>query len=168
MVFAPSSLILTNYFLPVNRALGYTEFSAHMNIALVIAGFLSAIAAILHIGCILFGAPWYRFFGAGEQMAVLAEQGSIQPTIITSGIVLVLSVWSLYAFSAAGIIFRLPFIRLVLILITLVYLARGIAGFFLISSPMGRSPDFWFWSSVICLSFGVIHLVGLKQQWSNI
>ena len=139
-----------------------------MNVSLIIAGTLSAIVAILHLGCIYFGAPWYRFFGAGEQMAVLAERGSIQPTLITSVIVLILSIWSLYAFSAAGIIFRLPFIRLALILITLIYLVRGIAGFFFISSPMGRSPEFWVWSSVICLSFGIVHLVGLKQQWASL
>ncbi|SIT03395.1 hypothetical protein [Neptunomonas antarctica] len=139
-----------------------------MNVFLIIAGTLSAIVAILHLGCIYFGAPWYRFFGAGEQMAVLAERGSIQPTLITSAIVLILSIWSLYAFSAAGIIFRLPFMRLALILITLIYLVRGIAGFFFISSPMGRSPEFWVWSSVICLSFGIVHLVGLKQQWASL
>ncbi|ASP49772.1 hypothetical protein [Cognaticolwellia beringensis] len=139
-----------------------------MNIFLIIAGTLSAIVAILHLGCIYYGAPWYRFFGAGEQMAVLADRGSIQPTLITSAIVVILSIWSLYAFSAAGIIYRLPFIRLALILITLIYLVRGIAGFFFISSPMGRSPEFWVWSSVICLSFGIVHLVGLKQQWATL
>jgi hypothetical protein len=139
-----------------------------MNILLIIAGSLSASVAVLHIGCIYFGAPWYRFFGAGEQMAVLAEQGSIQPTIITTGIVLVLSIWSLYAFSAAGVIFRLPLIRLALILITLIYLVRGIAGFFFVSSPMGRSPEFWLWSSLICLCFGIIHLIGLKQEWGEL
>ena len=139
-----------------------------MNFFLIIAGTLSAIVAILHLGCIYFGAPWYRFFGAGEQMAVLAERGSIQPTLITSAIVLVLSIWSLYAFSAAGVIFHLPFIRLALILITLIYLARGIVGFFFIKSPMGRSPEFWVWSSVICLSFGIVHLIGLQQQWSSL
>lgn len=139
-----------------------------MNIFLIVAGSLSAAAAILHVGCIYFGAPWYRFFGAGEQMAVLAEKGSIQPTLITSGIVIVLSVWSLYAFSAAGIIFRLPLMRLALILITFIYVARGIIGFFLINSPMGRSPEFWIWSSVICLSCGIVHFVGLKQQWASL
>ncbi|PKH87162.1 hypothetical protein [Colwellia sp. Bg11-28] len=136
-----------------------------MNGFLVIAGTLNAIVAIIHIGCIYFGAPWYRFFGAGEKMAVLAERGSIQPTLITSGIVLVLSLWSLYA---AGITFRLPLIRLALILITLIYFVRGIAGFFFISSPMGRSPEFWVWSSLICLGFGLIHLIGLKQQWASL
>ena len=139
-----------------------------MNVFLIFAGMLSAIVAMLHIGCIYFGAPWYRFFGAGEQMAVLAEQGSIQPTLITSGIVLVLSIWSLYAFSAAGIILRLPLVRIVLILITVIYLVRGIAGFFFVSSPLGRSPEFWLWSSSICLCFGIIHLIGLKQQWTSL
>jgi hypothetical protein len=139
-----------------------------MNVLLIIAGALSAIVAILHIGCIYFGAPWYRFFGAGEKMAVLAERGSLQPTLITSGIVLVLSIWSLYALSGAGVIFRLPFIRVILVLITLIYLIRGIAGFFLVNSPMGRSPEFWLWSSSICLGLGIIHLIGLKNEWVNL
>ena len=139
-----------------------------MNIYLLIAGSLSAVAAILHLGCIYFGASWYRFFGAGEQMALLAEQGRIEPTLITSGIAIILSIWALYAFSAAGVIFRLPLIRLVLALITFIYLTRGLVGFFLISSPMGRSPEFWLWSSVICLFFGIIHFIGLKQQWASL
>ncbi|WP_206486112.1 hypothetical protein [Thalassotalea sp. G2M2-11] len=139
-----------------------------MNIFLMAAGALSAIAALLHLGCIYFGAPWYRFFGAGEHMAQLAEQGSLQPTIVTSFIVLVLGIWSMYAFSAAGLMVKLPFMRIVLVLITIIYLARGIIGFFLINTPMGRTPEFWFWSSMICLFFGVIHLIGVKQQWANL
>jgi len=139
-----------------------------MNVFLIIAGLLSAVAALLHLACIYFGAPWYRFFGAGEQMAVLAEQGSIQPTIITSGIFLVLAVWSLYAFSAAKLIFRLPFLRVALVLITSIYLVRGIAGFFLIQSPMGRSAEFWIWSSLICLIFGIVHFLGLIKQWKSL
>ena len=139
-----------------------------MNIYLLIAGSLSAIAAFLHLACIYFGAPWYRFFGAGEQMALMAEQGSWQPTIITLVIFSVLSLWSAYAFSAAGIILRLPFIRLVLSLITLVYLVRGLAGFTLMNTPMGRSPDFWLWSSLICLTFGIVHAIGLKKRWATL
>ena len=139
-----------------------------MNIYLLIAGSLSAIAALLHLGCIYFGASWYRFFGAGEQMALMAEQGSWQPTIITLVIFSVLSLWSAYAFSAAGIILRLPFIRLVLSLIILVYLVRGLAGFTLMNTPMGRSPEFWWWSSLICLTFGIFYAIGLKKQWGKL
>jgi len=139
-----------------------------MNIFLLVGAILSAIAAILHLGCIYFGAPWYRFFGAGEQMAILAERGSIQPTLITSAIVLVLSTWSIYALSGAAIIVKLPLLKWALSAITFIYLLRGIAGFFLINNPLGRSPEFWLWSSIICLSFGIIHLIGLKQIWANI
>ncbi|PKG83521.1 hypothetical protein CXF85_10985 [Colwellia sp. 75C3] len=139
-----------------------------MNIFLIIAGGLSAVAALLHLGCIYFGASWYRFFGAGEQMALMAEQGSYQPTVITLGIFSVLAIWAAYAFSAAGLIVRLPLLRLVLSLITLVYLVRGLAGFTLMNTPMGRSPEFWLWSSIICVTFGVIHAIGLKKQWSTL
>ena len=139
-----------------------------MNIYLLIAGTLSAIAALLHLGCIYFGANWYRFFGAGEQMAIMAEQGLLYPTIVTLVIFSVLSLWSAYAFSAAGLIMRLPFIRLALSLITLVYLIRGLVGFTLLNNPMGRSPEFWLWSSLICLSFGIVHAIGLKKQWATL
>lgn len=146
----------------------FTRDFKSMNIFLIIAGVLSGIVAILHLGCIYFGAPWYRFFGAGEQMALLSEQGSIKPTLTTSGITLVLSMWSMYAFSAAGIIFKLPLTRLALILITFIYIARGIVGFLFVKSPQGRTPEFWIWSSIICLSLGVVHLIGLKQQWASL
>ncbi|KGJ89181.1 hypothetical protein [Colwellia psychrerythraea] len=134
-----------------------------MNVYLLIAGSLTAIAALLHLACIYFGAPWYRFFGAGEQMALMAEQGYFYPTLVTLAIFLILSLWSAYAFSAAGLIIRLPFLRLVMSLITLIYLTRGVAGFTLIDNPMGRTPEFWLWSSGICLTIGIFHAVGLQQ-----
>ncbi|GHE87284.1 hypothetical protein [Thalassotalea profundi] len=136
-----------------------------MNIFLISAGALSAIAAILHLACIYFGASWYRFLGAGEQMAQLAEQGSTKPAMITAGIFCVLSLWSLYAFSAAGIIVRLPFIKVVLLIITAIYLIRGVAGLFLMANPLGRTPEFWLWSSIICLVIGIVHLIGILQHW---
>jgi hypothetical protein len=101
-------------------------------------------------------------------MVSLAEKGSIQLTLITSGLVFVLFFWSLYAFSGAGVILRLPLMRLALVLITLLYVVRGIGGFFLVNSPLGRSPEFWIWSSLICLFFGIIHLIGLIQQWESL
>ena len=36
-----------------------------MNVFLIAAGTLSAIAAILHLGCIYFGASWYRLRANG-------------------------------------------------------------------------------------------------------
>ncbi len=135
---------------------------------LITAAILTFIAALLHLGCIYFGASWYRFFGAGEQMALLAEQGSWQPTLITLFITLVLTLWAAYALSAAGVIARLPLIKTALVIITSIYLFRGIAGFFLITNPMGRSAEFWLWSSIICLILGAFFLIGTKQVWHKL
>ncbi len=43
---------------------------------LTVAASLSFIAAALHVAIIFGGGDWYRFFGAGEAMASLAESGS--------------------------------------------------------------------------------------------
>lgn len=139
-----------------------------MKVMLILAGTMSLIAAALHLGCIYFGASWYRLFGAGEHMALMAEQGSIKPTLITLSITFVLMTWSLYAFSAAGAIIKLPFIRVILMLITAIYIFRGVAGYFFMNNPLGRTPEFWIWSSSICLIIGLVHLIGLKQVWSTL
>ncbi|MBJ6985261.1 hypothetical protein [Luteimonas sp. MC1750] len=139
------------------------------NPLLISGAVLSAGAALLHLGCIVFGASWYRFFGAGEQMAQLAAAGSWRPTFITSSIVLVLAIWSLYAFSGAGLIPRLPFVRLALCVIAGIYLLRGVVGFAFASfAPGGNGPAFWWWSSTICLTIGVVHFVGTWQAWSQL
>ena len=63
------------------------------NKCLITAAMFCVVAALAHIGCVLFGADWYRFFGAGEQMAQMAEQGLWYPTIVTLAIVLILFIW---------------------------------------------------------------------------
>src|ERR1700754_4227358 len=97
------------------------------NTSLIIGAALSALAALLHVGCILFCAPWYRFFGAGERMARMAAVGHWYPTALAAVIVTMLSSWSMYALSGAGVIRRLPFVRPALCLITSIYLLRAVA-----------------------------------------
>ena len=138
------------------------------NSFLIAGAVLSALAASLHAGCIFFGASWYRFFGAGEKMARLASAGSRYPAFVTSGIVAVLAVWSLYALSGAGVITRLPLTRVALCIITGIYLLRGIVGIPMATLMPGRSTAFWWWSSAICLGIGLVYLAGLRQVWSRL
>jgi hypothetical protein len=140
----------------------------HRNTLLIVGAALSALAALLHVGCILFGAPWYRFFGAGEKIARMAAAGHWYPAVITLGIALILSCWSLYALSGAGVIRRLPFVRLALCIITGIYLLRAVA--FAPFHPYfpGNSAAFWLWSSAICFVIGLVHLVGLWQAWPRL
>ena len=138
------------------------------NRLLVSGAVMSACAALAHLGCIAFGAPWYRFFGAGEQMAQMAMRGHWYPAVMALAIASVLLVWSLYALSGAGAIRRLPFVRAVLSAMTGVYLLRGIAFLPMLAYFPGRSMAFWLWSSGICLVMGLVHLVGLRQAWANL
>jgi hypothetical protein len=138
---------------------------ATINYFLFIGAMLSAIASALHVGCIIFGAPWYRFFGAGEKMARLAEAGSAFPTLVTAVIAAVLLICSAYALSGAGVLPRLPFLRVVLCAFTLVYLLRGFLFFAFIPLFPGNSLTFWFCSGAICAVIGLTHLIGIYQKW---
>jgi hypothetical protein len=135
---------------------------------LLIGAALNALAAALHVGCIAFGAPWYRFFGAGERMAQMATAGHWYPTLITSGIAVVLGIWALYALSGAGAVAKLPYVRGVLFVVTGIYLLRAVAGVPLLFVPTGRSAGFWLWSSAVCLTVGTIHGIGLRLRWSRL
>jgi hypothetical protein len=135
-----------------------------LNLPLLLGATFSAIAGVLHLAVIAVGPSWYRLFGAGERMARAVEQGRHYPALITLAIAAVLLVWSAYALSAAGLIRPLPALLPVICLITLVYLTRGLLGPLLLAGT-GRSRRFIAVSSVICLGGGLLHLLGVVQQW---
>lgn len=135
---------------------------------LVAAGLLSAAASLLHVATIVGGPDWYRFFGAGEEMARAAERGSVMPGLVTAGIAAILGVWALYAFSAAGLVRRLPFIRTALILITGVYMLRALALVPLLALKPQLVDTFAIVSSLIVLCYGVTYAVGTWRAWSSL
>jgi hypothetical protein len=138
------------------------------NLLLTLGALLSALAAAAHIGIIIGGAAWYRFFGAGEQFAVASEQGKIYPAVVTFGITAVLATWAAYALSGAGWLPVLPFLKLALCVITGVYLLRGVGGFALLAMKSPYSKRFIVVSSSICLGFGLMHLLGVMQVWGRL
>jgi hypothetical protein len=138
---------------------------AGRNAALVTGGVLSAAASALHLGVIAGGPDWYRFFGAGEGMARMAEQGSWIPTVVTLGIAAVLAVWSAYAFAGAGLLRRLPLMRTALTLISAIYLLRGLALIPAFILNFGGVTAFSIWSSLIVLVYGLAYAVGTWVAW---
>ena len=133
---------------------------------LVAGGVLSAIAALLHIGVIVGGPDWYRFFGAGEGMARMAEAGSPVPALVTAAIAVVLAIWAAYAFAGAGLIRRLPLMRTALVAISAIYLARGLLIVPVLLTP--GAPAFDVWSSLIVLGFGLVYAIGTARAWSDL
>lgn len=131
---------------------------------LIAGGTLSAVAAALHVGVIVGGPAWYRFFGAGEQMAQAAARGSPMPGLVTAGIAAVLAIWSAYAFSGAGLIPRLPLIRTGLVVIAAIYLLRGLG----LIPGLLQGDAFMIWSSVIVLVYGAAYALGTWRAWPTL
>jgi len=132
---------------------------------LVAGAWLSFAASALHIGCILGGPAWYRFFGAGEGVAQAAERGEWLPTLLTLAIAAVLALWGAYALSGAGRIVRLPLPTFCLVGITAVYLLRGLILIPLVLWRPELVDAFAVWSSLIVLAYGLVHAVGLYRAW---
>ena len=133
---------------------------------LVAGGWLSAAAALLHVGVIIGGPDWYRFFGAGEAMAQMAERGSPVPALVTIGIAAVLAVWAAYAFAGAGLIRGLPLMRAALVAISAIYLARGLLIVPILMKPGAAAFDIW--SSVVVLGYGIVYAIGTAQAWTEL
>ncbi len=135
---------------------------------LVGAALLSAVACFIHIATIFGGGDWYRFFGAGEEMAKLDEAGSWHPAIVTMFISAVLAGWVGYALSGAGVILRLPLLRTALVAISLVLLMRASLYF----SPQfwlpEHSPAFILWSSLAVLVLGLAFAIGTALSWKRL
>jgi hypothetical protein len=155
-VFAASGRFFVIFHIMVNQ----------YNLPLIIAACLSALASLLHVCIVVGGPPWYRFFGAGERMASAAAAGRAYPTVITLGIALVLGIWAAYALAGAGVISPLPLLKVALSIITAIYLLRGIAIFPLLAFALPKETPFLLWSSLICIAFGAVHLLGVTQVWA--
>ena len=134
---------------------------------LAAAGLLSLAAALLHVAIVAGGPDWYRFFGAGEEMADMAARGSWTPAVITLGIAIILAIWAAYAFAGAGLVRRLPLMRPALVAISAVYLLRSL---FLVPVLLAPGPpsEFGVWSSLIVLIYGVTYAIGTWRAWPHL
>lgn len=143
------------------------------NTSLIIAGILCVISALMHLAIIIGGPDFYRFMGAGEGMAQMAEDGLAYPAIVTSIIALILFTWSAYAFSGAGVIKRLPLLKICLVLISSILMLRAVFGivfmFITINHPylneLQARPTFMITTSLICLIFSLFFITGTYKKW---
>tara|TARA_R110002167_G_scaffold14667_17_gene59226 strand:- start:3274 stop:3705 length:432 start_codon:yes stop_codon:yes gene_type:complete len=135
---------------------------------LLLAGSLSAAAALAHLAVIPGGPRWYAFFGAGQRMVRLAERGSPVATLITLGIATVLAVWSAYGLSGAGLLPPLPLLGPGLAAISAVYLVRALVFVPAVLIRTGRAGPFAWTSSAIVLVFGLAYAIGTWTVWDSL
>ncbi|MCG8528161.1 MAG: hypothetical protein MI748_17405 [Opitutales bacterium] len=140
------------------------------SIFIATAGVSSLLIALLHVVIIFVGAEGYRYFGAGEEMAQMAERGELYPTIATSIITLIFAIWGLYGLSSAGVIRKLPLLKPALWTIAVIFCLRGlmlIPFLFLLNSPYANElrerPVFTVLTSLVSLLLGIGYLSGARK-----
>ena len=133
------------------------------------AGAAASAGAALHIAIIFGGPDWYAFFGAPRGLVEMARAGNIRAPISCLVIAAFLALLAAYAFSGAGVIRRLPFLRFGLASIAAVLILRGALFIPLILLRPGalsgicdcRSVDaFIIVTSALCLAMGVGYALG--------
>jgi hypothetical protein len=138
---------------------------------LAIVGWWNVAFAALHIVIIFLGGSGYRYFGAGEQMARLAEAGNPKPAIITTGLTVLFLGVGFYALSAAGQLRPLPLTRWVALGVGVLYLLRGI-----LVGPQAwwavQHPDLvplrFVLFSTVALLLGGICVYGVMLRWKEL
>lgn len=120
---------------------------------------------VLHFGIIVAGAPAYEYVLAGRQMADLAREHSLVPTVVTGLVAAVFAVFGLYALAGAGLL-RLPAARIVATVVGCIYTLRGtlVVPEAVMVQYMGRPPRALVFAS-LSLLIGIVHLVGVARRW---
>jgi len=79
-----------------------------------------------------------------------------------------LELWSAYALSGAGVLPRLPLLRIGLVAICAIYLLRAAALPWMLARMPDRGTTFLVVSSLIVLLYGLIHLIGIVTAWPRL
>jgi len=135
---------------------------------LKVAGASCLAISALHVAIMIGGPAWFRYFGAGEELAQLAEQGTWYPVAATSVITIIFALFGAYAFSGAGKLPRMPLLKLMLGIIAAVFLIRGLAGVPMVlfgSDPevvaLGQRMGFVWITSLVSFLIGVLFVLGV-------
>ncbi|HVR95298.1 MAG TPA: hypothetical protein VMW27_01695 [Thermoanaerobaculia bacterium] len=139
--------------------------------ALAAGGLLSAGIALLHVVIIFVGAPAYRYFGAGEEMAQKAAEGSYFPALLTAIVTLFFALFAFYGLAGAQVAPRPPLLRTGLIAIGAIYTLRGLLlapqlAAYMSNAPLLAPKDLVF--SAVSLVIGLLYLLGTWQAWPNL
>ena len=126
---------------------------------LISGGVIASAAAIWHLLCIWGGPSWFAFARAPKQLIDSAQQGTLLApvsTVIVAGLMFSCAV---FAFSAVGLIRKVPLVKPALITIALLCTMRGLIGIPTFVTAAG--VDIWqIVASTVWLYVGVCFIVG--------
>lgn len=141
-----------------------TEFKLKFSInekLLIMSGLIAGFAAFWHLLIIAGGPSWYAFAKAPLYIVRSAEEGTYVAPISAIAISILMLTCTAYSFSGAGVVGKIPLLKLALPIISLICLVRGLyispiffslktlAAWHLIASSV------WFFVG-ICFMFGTL------------
>lgn len=135
------------------------------NPAMLFASVFCAMTGLLHLACLWFGAPLFRWMGAGEHVVRMAESGHRHPYVMAVFVGLALLIYAVLCASLAGAMRPLPYAEWLVAALAVVLAMRGLFFPFLKPYFVGNSELFWWISSALCLFMSATMIVGLMRYW---
>lgn len=142
------------------------------------SGITASCGALLHLLIPIGGPEWYAFFGAPRGLVQMARNGDPHAPISCMLIAILLSFFAVYAFSAAGLLRRLPLLRSVLVGIAGILILRGLLFIPLVlwraNALVNICGDcrslnmFVVLTSLLCLGLGLGYAVGICKHWREL
>jgi hypothetical protein len=131
---------------------------------LISAGGITSTAAIWHLACIIGGPSWFIFARAPQQVIDSAQQGTLLAPFSTTVVAAAMFACTIFAFSAAGIIRKVPLVTPALMTIAVLCTLRGLIIIPTLMSTKGI--DVWqVVASAIWLYVGICFIVGTLANY---
>lgn len=132
---------------------------------LIIGGVIAAMAAVWHLLMIIGGPGWYSFAHAPYYIVESARQRTLVAPVAAILIATLMFTCTLYAFSGAGIIRKIPLLKSALITIAVICLTRA-----LVTIPYLVKSKLDIWNLVASSGWffvGVCFLLGAVTQFTK-
>lgn len=131
---------------------------------LISAGVIASAAAMWHLLCLFGGPSWFAFARAPQSVIDSAQQGTLFAPLATVIAASLMFACTVFAFSAVGLIGKIPLVKPALVTIALLCTVRGVIAipFFLTSTGW----DIWqVVASTVWFYVGVCFIAGSIEQY---
>jgi len=134
---------------------------------LVLAAFIAVGNAIAHLSCLYFGPECYSAQMAPVQLVESARNGTFLAPIANMMVSIIFIIWGLYALSAAGLIRKLPLLKIGIYSIATLCLIRGLLPLQLWLRYPERINDIALYYGIGWLITGLFFVIGYRFSSSR-
>jgi len=132
---------------------------------LISAGVIASASALWHLLCILGGPSWFVFARAPQQIIDSAHQGTLLAPLGTITVASLMFTCTVFAFSAVGLVRKIPLVYPALITISVLCLSRGVVA--IPSLLTSTELDLWqLIASSVWFYVGICFTLGSIEQYT--